>query len=544
VWTYAGGIGLEQPQVGVSPAQLFGIEKDQFAAELAQVVVWIGYIQWKRTNGFYDVDDPILQKLHNIECRDAILTVGLNGQPVEPEWPEADVIVGNPPFLGGNKVRKELGNTYVDALFSLYGGRVPAFADFVCYWFERARAAIAAGQVKRVGLLATNSIRGGVNRRVLDRIKETGDIFMAWSDRPWVLDGAAVRVSMIGFDSGKEQHRTFNGMLVPAVNADLTSVLDLTKIQRLAENLKICFIGTKKAGAFDIDASFAQTLIDASNPSGCPNSNVVRRWLNGQMIVRRAPERWIIYFGEMSEAEASLYEQPFMYVRQHIYPERQTNNEERARVKWWQHRRPAIEMYEAVTRLRRYIATPRISKHRTFVWVPSSTLPDDGLYVFARDDDYFFGLLQSKPHVLWSLRLGTSLEDRPRYTPATTFETFPFPWPPGKEPKDDPKVQAIAEAALELVRLRDKWLNPSDDELIKGGGKLKDRTLTNLYNKRPDWLDLAHTRLDAAVFDAYGWLHDLSDDEILARLLALNLERAVGQEVVAVVAEEVDAGEE
>jgi hypothetical protein len=152
-----------------------------------------------------------------------------------------------------------------------------------------------------------------------------------------------------------------------------------------------------------------------------------------------------------------------------------------------------------------------------------ATLPDSATVGIARDDDYFFGVLHSKPHELWSLRLGTSLEDRPRYTPSTTFETFPFPWPPGKEPAGDPEVEAIAEAARELVAKRDAWLNPEG----ASEGELKGRTLTALYNARPTWLDLAHKKLDAAVFAAYGWDDNPSDEEILARLLALNRERAI-----------------
>ena len=155
----------------------------------------------------------------------------------------------------------------------------------------------------------------------------------------------------------------------------------------------------------------------------------------------------------------------------------------------------------------------------------STPSEEDVTIVFARDDDYFFGILHSKPHELWALRMGTSLEDRPRYTPTTTFDTFPFPWPPGKEPKRDPRVKAIAQAARELVQQRDAWLNPSGAT----EAELKKHTLTNLYNQRPTWLELAHRKLDEAVFDAYGWPHDISDEDILARLLALNLGRAKGQ---------------
>lgn len=144
------------------------------------------------------------------------------------------------------------------------------------------------------------------------------------------------------------------------------------------------------------------------------------------------------------------------------------------------------------------------------------------MFVIAREDDYFFGVLHSRVHEVWALRQGTALEDRPRYTPTTTFETFPFPWPPGQEPVEDPRVEAIAAAARDLVAKRDAWLNPPGAT----AAQLKDRTLTNLYNRRPAWLDQVHRRLDAAVLDAYGWPHDLSDTQLLERLLALNLVRA------------------
>jgi hypothetical protein len=179
-------------------------------------------------------------------------------------------------------------------------------------------------------------------------------------------------------------------------------------------------------------------------------------------------------------------------------------------------------MRTALAALPRYVATPRHSKHRVFVWLGPEILPDSALVAFARADDYSFGILHSKIHELWALRQGTQLEDRPRYTPTTCFETFPFPWPPGKEPVDDPRVQAIAAAAKDLAEKRDRWLNPEG----ASEAELKKRTLTNLYNQRPTWLDLAHKKLDQAVLDAYTWPHDLTDDQILERLLALNLERA------------------
>src|SRR5262249_51213241 len=151
-----------------------------------------------------------------------------------------------------------------------------------------------------------------------------------------------------------------------------------------------------------------------------------------------------------------------------------------------------------------------ISKHRIFVWIIPPTLPDHALFAFAREDDYFFGILHSRPHEIWSLRKGTSLENRPRYTATTCFEPFPFPWPPGKESQSDPRVIAIAETARDLVEKRDRWLNPSG----ASEADLKKRTLTNLYNERPTWLRLAHEKLDKAVFTAYAWPSDLSDEQI------------------------------
>ena len=191
-------------------------------------------------------------------------------------------------------------------------------------------------------------------------------------------------------------------------------------------------------------------------------------------------------------------------------------------------------MRQALTGISRFIITPRVSKHRLFCWLPPETLADSATFVFARQDDYFFGVLHSSLHEIWARAQGTQLrevESGFRYTPTSYFDTFPFPWPPGTEPseEDDPRVKAIAEAARELVRLRDNWLNPPKID----PNELKNRTLTNLYNKRPEWLANVHRDLDEAVFAAYGWPSNLPKEEILARLLALNHDRAAIQGKVA-----------
>jgi type II restriction/modification system DNA methylase subunit YeeA len=529
VITFAGDIGAGAFFPNVSPEQLHGIEINDYAYELAQITVWIGYIQWLRDNGFGQPSEPILKPLDTIWHMDAILAYDAGGKPTVPAWPEADVIVGNPPFLGGYRMRQELGDQYVENLFKVYSSRVPPPADLVCYWFERSRQIIESSSLRRAGLLATQSIRAGANRKVLDNIKQTGDIFLGWSDRSWVLDGADVRVAMVGFDNGEEQYRNLDGHNVTAINANLTTTTDLTKAQRQVENVDIAFVGSLKTGPFDIDEATAQAMLMAKgNPHGRPNSDVVRPSINGVDVVGRPRHMWIIDFGtEMTMESAALYEQPFEFVQEHVYPERTNNRRATRAQRWWIHGDPAPKMRAAIAKLDRYIATARVAKHRIFVWLENPALPDYKLCVIARSDDYFFGVLHSRLHQIWSLATSArhGVGNDPAYGVTTCFETFVFPWPPGREPLDDPRIAAIGTAARELVEKRDRWLNPEGAD----AAELKKRTLTNLYNQRPTWLDLAHKKLDRAVLDAYGWPHDIADEEILARLLALNLERAARQ---------------
>ncbi len=516
----------------VGPSQLFGIETNVYAHELASVVVWIGYLQWRKDNAMGEPEEPILRVLQNIQHRDAILELGAKGNPKlsadgypsEPAWPEADFIVSNPPFLGGKLLRRNLGDAYVDSLLMLYRDRVPAEADLVTYWFEKARDMVERKQVRAVGLVATQGIRGGASREVLKRIAETGNIFMAWSDREWVNEGAAVHISIIGFDGGGQVERTLDGVAVDAINPDLTSGADATRARLLTENANLCFMGTTKVGAFDLDPETARKMLAAPiNPNGRPNSDVVRPWVNGLDITRRPRGMYIIDFGvDMPEEEAALYEMPFEYLREHVQAKRLENNREGYRVKWWIHGEARTDFRQSLAKLNRYIITPRVSKHRLFAWLGVETVPDSATFAIARSDDYFFGVLHSRLHEVWGLHMGTQLEDRPRYTPTSTFETFPFPWPPGKEPKNSAEVKAISDAARRLVELRDNSLNPPDaapEELAK-------LTLTNLYNKPPKWLENAHRKLDEAVFAAYGWPATLTDAELLERLLVLNKERA------------------
>ena len=539
------GLPLTFPEIG--PANVKGIEINPYAAELARVSVWIGEIQWMRRNGFSESRKPILKPLDTIECRDAVLTP----EGGEPAWPAADVVIGNPPFLGGKLLLSKLGESYTADLRRVYKGYLPAFADLVCYWFHKAGRLAAEGKVARAGLVATNSIRGGRNRMVLDRIVEQAAIFDAWSDEPWVIDDAAVRVSLIclaGKDAGLPM--CLNGEEVPRINADLTSTVDLTQAGDLAQSRNIAFVGDQKSGPFDIPGDLARQWLGLpANPNGRPNSDVLKPWINGMDLTRRPAGKWIVDFGATTlEADAALYEAPFAYAWEYVWPMRQKSKVKGIRDTWWRHWRPRPAMWQALGDISRYIATPRVAKHRLFVWYDVRICPDHALIAIARDDDTTFGILHSRFHEAWSLRLGTWLGvgNDPRYTPTTTFQTFPFPEGltpdvPARDYANDPRAMAIAEAARRLVELRDRWLNPPEwvewvDEPVPGyprrpvprdedvAREIKKRTLTNLYNQRPQWL--AHANLDSAVAAAYGWPADISEKDALGELLEMNLARS------------------
>jgi type II restriction/modification system DNA methylase subunit YeeA len=573
----------------VGPWQLFGIELNAFAFDLAQTSVWIGHLQWTRANGFQVPQDPVLRPMdQNFRNMDAILVRQPGQPPAEPEWPETEFIVGNPPFLGGKILRSELGDDYVNDLFTQWKSRVAAESDLCCYWFEKARAHIERGKAKRAGLLATQGIRGGANRKCLERIQQSGNIFFGIADREWFLDGANVHISMVGFDDGRETQRTLDGQTVSQIHPNLTSGgSNLTSAKVLSANLGLSFMGTTKGGAFDIGEATALEWLHEPNPHGRPNSDVIVPWINGMDVTRRPRGMWIIDFGkDLSEAEASLYAAPFEHVSQYVLPVRKENNRESYRRLWWQHVEARPAMFAALRPLPRFLVTVRVSKYRLFTWFQAPVLPDCATFAFARCDDYFFGILHSRIHEVWALAQGTQLEDRPRYTPTTCFETFPFPFAGDAAPEDslqyvaqlraahyhsdqgnvvreepppstpDEHRAAIAAAARDLNDQRERWLNPPEwtrEEILEfpatpdgpwarfvargsttarwprrvpidsaHATKLAKRTLTNLYNERPGWLAHAHARLDSAVAAAYGWPADLTNEEILARLLERN----------------------
>ncbi len=334
----AEALGLPRGFPRVGPECVLGIELNPYAAELARVSVWIGEIQWMRRNGFDAAKNPILRPLETIECRDAVLDwcdadagtdpgltpalspssprppsrgpadlsaaahsgtpdqVRGDGEgsgrpiPVRATWPEADVVIGNPPFLGNKKMIGELGEDYTRALRKAWP-QVPGGVDLVCYWFAAAWDRMVAGKLQRAGLVSTNSIRGGTSREVLKPIVEHGRIFEAWSDESWVVDGAALRVSIVLFSKTIDEESRLDGAAASGINSDLTIASDrgdIAEAARLQENSGVSFQGISKVGSFEIVGQVARELLASpANPNGHSNSAVLKPWITGTDLAKR-----------------------------------------------------------------------------------------------------------------------------------------------------------------------------------------------------------------------------------------------------------------
>lgn len=544
-------LGLEAQLPVTGPQNVLGIEVNEYAAELARMTVWIGELQWRKQNGYGWKLNPILESLDHIECRDALLE-RRGSHFAEAAWPPADVIVGNPPFVGNKKMREELGDQYTDALRSVFRGNLTGGVDLVCYWFDKAERAISDGNAYAAGLVSTQAVRRGASREVLDTICARGAIFEAWSDEAWVNDGAAVRVSLVCFGRSFVGTPRLDGAQVPRITPDLggSSDVDLTQAAPLKENGGIAFQGPVKVGAFDVPGSLARKWLQLPNVNGRSNAAVLRPWANGQDIAKRSSDTWIIDFGaEMSEEAASEYEAPFAHVLKHVKPMRQAGNRESRKKYWWLHGETVPGLRANLHGLRRYLVTPRVAKHRFFVWLPVQVWPDSRLYAIAKEDDWTFGVLSSRIHTVWSLANASRHGDgddggRPTYNAKSCFETFPFPF----YSRDTARL--VENCAIQFDQLRAAWLNPPEwvqlvpevcpigmrdapypDRVIAKLGferHVASRTLTNLYNEPPPWLLTAQAALDRAVATAYGWSdysEDLPDSELIARIARLSLER-------------------
>lgn len=580
-------LGLSPRLPVIGPEIVHGLEINELAAELARTTIWIGDIQWRIRNGIYSNPRPILRKLDSIECRDALVTKLPDGSYVEAEWPPAEFIVGNPPFLGSKFFRKGrpagkkkpatkgLGDEYTELLHSIFDTKVPGSADLCVYWFAKCKQAMASSTAS-FGLVATKAISKGTNNSILKAIFDSSDfrIFDAWTNEEWVVDGAEVRVALISVlrsDNGYAESR-LNGKQVSQINSDLTGGLNFVAAQSMPANRRIAFQGVKLNGPFEIDDQTArQMLIEPLNVNGLPNCQVVRRFIQNDDVTERPGTSWVADFWEFPRRDlAAQFQSPFELLTERVAPyrrglERSAATEVDQLDDYWRMQRPRPRLRNAIKHLRRCILVPETSEHRIFVWSHVNAIFSGSLFVIAKDDDTAFGILCSRFHDAWATAQGNRLGvgNQRRYNATRTFETFPFPEGltpdiPAPDYADDPRAQAIAKAAKRLDELRNVWLNPPDlirtepevvpcypDRILpkdtKAAAELKKRTLTNLYNARPQWLQDAHRDLDAAVAAAYGWPADISEDDALAKLLELNLARA-GAAMPAAVDE--DDGEE
>ncbi|MCD0161093.1 class I SAM-dependent DNA methyltransferase [Deinococcus sp. 6YEL10] len=536
-------LNREDVAPGILPHQFLGIEVNPYAHEIASMVLWIGYLQWLREHGLKMTRTPVLESLPGLENRDAVLTITTdpttNVKTAQAAcWPQAEFIIGNPPFIGDKALRRALGDDYVKLLHETYKGSVPANADFVTYWLEKARAAVEAKTTKRAGFVTTQSVRAGGSREVLERIQDTASIFMAWSNRPWTSDGAAVRVSIVAFDDRTEKTRTLDGNIVPNITASLTTGEDAKAAIPLRANKNLAFQGPVKVGSFEVEGAVAAIWLAAGNPSGKPNRDVLKPWINGKDITDRPVGRWIVDFDVMKEDEAKDYRLPYKHVEAKVKPDRLKNKDKQRRDNWWRLGRSGSDLKAASAGLSRILVTPRVSTYRIWAWVPADTLPDSRVLAVTRDDDFTFGVLHSRVHEVWSLANSSShgVGNDPTYVTETCFDPFPFPEP-------DATQRANIELYAEHLDAERNKLLAADPTLTMRElyHRVKEQRIVRNMAASAYQILSAHEDLDEAVFVAYGWSPTLTDAEIIFHLLQLNAERAAAEAVEAAAAAEAAA---
>jgi type II restriction/modification system DNA methylase subunit YeeA len=489
----------EQIEMGfVTPLQFYGIDNNPFAVELARVTLMIGRKIAIDNFGLHEPALPLDSLDQNIFCQDALFT----------EWPKADAIIGNPPFLGGYRIRQELGDAYAKKVFTKFSD-VQAQIDFSSYWFRLAHEHL--GENCRAGLVATNSISQGKSRAAtLDYITQNGGyIHEAVSTQPWSGE-AVVHVSIVNWSKKEPKTYYLDNHVVSKITSSLKATIDVSQACRLSANLNKCFVGVEVVGkGFIVTEQQVKDWIQA-DPK---NQKVLKLFSMGGNLAQNpygTPERWVVDFSDMPIEEVSDYNLPFEHIRIHVKPEREKNREAVLREKWWRFKRTNEALRTAIARFSYYFVVPRVSKWTVFITASSTWLPGDLNVVVASEDFYILGILSSQVHRLWVKAQSSTLEDRTRYTHRTCFETFPFPQTPSNK-----LVEQIRATAQQLHQYRTQQM------------ETKQWGITQLYNKffeePTSQLFKLHAQLDKQVMQAYGF--DASDD-ILEKLLELNLELA------------------
>ena len=580
----------------VDPHNFLGIELNPWAARVAELVLWIGYLQWHfRTHGKAAPSEPVLRDFHNIENRDAVFAYAakterrnadgtlatrwdgyskiihnVTGEGVpDPEarvqvydyskprpasWPEAEFIVGNPPFIGTARMRELLGDGYTEALRAAYPN-LPDSIDFVMYWWEKAALATRAGKTRRFGFITTNSLRQTFNRRVLEPHlsdpKKPLSLVMAVPDHPWVdaSDGAAVRIAMtiaargnaagrlMEVEAERAEEQEAEGKRVTFSNrsgkvfADLRIGADVAGAKLLRANEGLGYRGMQLiGGGFIVSPQEARTL-GLGTSEGLDRH--VRPYRNGRDLMATPRDVMVIDLFGLSEAEArSRYPAVFQHVLDNVKPERDQNNRDSYKRNWWIFGEPRRDLRPALDGLARYIATVETAKHRTFQFLDGAILPDNMLIAIALDDAAQLAVLSSRQHVAWALAAGARLGvgNDPRYSKSRCFDPFPFPILSeadtltlralGEELDAHRKARQAAHPKLTLTGMYNVLEKLRAGEGIEGKDKeIYDQGLIGLLRD-------IHDRIDAAVARAYGWPVDLREEDILLRLVALNRERA------------------
>ena len=482
----------------VNTNQFFGMDTDPFAVELARVTLMIARKVAHDRLGLTEQELPLDNLDKNIVEADALFT----------PWPEAEAIIGNPPFLGGKRMRSELGDNYTEKVYKRFPDS-SNFADLCCYWFRIAHDNLR--ETGMAGLVGTNMIRRGYNRRAsLDYIRDNGGyIHNSISTQPWSGE-ANVHVSIVNWARIKPQACTLDGKPAREINTTLGDTVDTTEAPKLKANKNACYVGVQPTGAgFDIPEEAALEWIHQDQR----NAEVVRPFSMGYNLAQcplGKPDRWIVDFGTLSIEEAEKFPLPFQHLRDYVRPERLANKNKDLHVTWWLHWRPRPAMRKALSDKNCYFAVGEVSKWAIFVPCEKNWLPGNKNKAVASDDYYVLGLLTSSVHRTWMHSQKGTLKGDIAYTHDTCFETFPFP-----QLVTAQQAEAIRQQMIELNDYRNAWMVENQ----KG--------ITELYNRYFDEpaskLRKLHAALDALVLKAYGWS---AKDDVLANLLDLNLELA------------------
>ena len=592
-------LGLES--FTVDPHQFLGIELNPWAARVAELVLWIGYLQWHfRTYGRAAPAEPVLRDFHNIEHRDAILewtdrTPRMNedgtpvtrwdgvttmrhpvtgeevpdpsarvqvfdyAKPKPTQWPQADFIVGNPPFIGASRLRDSLGDGYVEALWKAYP-KMPQSADLVMFWWEKAALAARAYDPKkgkgtrRFGLITTNSLRQTFNRRVLEPHlndpKKPLSLLFAIPDHPWVDSNkgdADVRIAMTVGSAGNRQGRLLtivseskekteaDGRPVTfdfeygKIFANLQIGADVNSAKPLRANERLAYRGVQVIGSGFIVTREQAVALGLGTVDGIERH--IRDYRNGRDLTATPRGVMVIDLFGLPEAEVKArFPAIYQHVLDNVKPERDQNNRETYRRNWWIHGEPRKDMRPALSGLTRYIATVETTKHRVFQFLDAAILPDNMLIAVGLDHAAMLSVLSSRAHVVWALGIGGTLEDRPRYNKSVCFDPFPFPdviegqrnhlRRLGEELDAHRKAQQATHPKLTLTQMYNVLEKLRAGERIEGKDRdIYDQGLIGILRD-------IHDQIDAAVADAYGWPVDLSDEDILFRLVELNRERS------------------